>query len=147
MKAEPVRVERIGAEDLDACLALRRRVFVEEQGVDPEIEFDGLDGESVHFAARRAGLLVGTARLRAVDDAGKAERVAVAPEARRAGVGRALMLALEEAARALGHPAMSLNAQRVALPFYHELGYEPCGEPFEEAGIPHVPMRKPLSRE
>ena len=145
MRAERVRVERISSEALDACLDLRRRVFVDEQGVDPALEFDGLDALSIHFAAHLDGRLVGTARLRVLGEVAKAERVAVAPEARRAGVGLALMRALEQTAGALGHPTLTLNAQWVAIPFYSALGYEELGEPFDEAGIPHVHMRKRLA--
>ncbi len=135
----------MAATERAASLDLRRRVFVDEQGIDPDLEFDGLDEESIHFVARLGGRLVGTARLRSLQDAAKAERVAVAREARRAGVGRALMLAVEQAARELGHATLILNAQVSALAFYRTLGYEAHGESFDEAGIPHRAMRKTLT--
>jgi predicted GNAT family N-acyltransferase len=126
---------------LDAALALRHEVFVDEQGVPPELEVDGEDPACVHVLATVDGLLVGTARLREVDGHAKAERVAVRATARRQGVGRALMAALEqEAART--HTWLHLHAQDTAIPFYLDLGYVVDGAPFTEAGIVHVAMRR-----
>lgn len=132
---------------LEACHALRRLVFVEEQGVETALEWDDLDPLAEHFLARRAedGVAVGTARLRVVAGRAKAERVAVHAEARRSGVGRFLMRALEERARAQGCDAVLLNAQLSALPFYEALGYVAEGPVFEEAGIDHRAMRRGLS--
>lgn len=133
-------------DELPSLLAVRRVVFVEEQGVPPELEVDGLDPECVHFAVEGPGGLLGTARLRDYHGAGKAERVAVLASARGTGAGRALMEALEAEAVRRGMPEVRLNAQRDAVPFYLRLGYEPVGAEFEEAGIPHLAMRKPLVR-
>jgi predicted GNAT family N-acyltransferase len=144
---EAIAVQEAQGNLLNACLALRRRVFVDEQGVDPVLEFDGFDPTALHFAAHRAGILVGTARMRAVDSGVKAERVAVLPEARRCGVGRALMTCLQRAARRSGAHSVVLNAQEGAAAFYQDLGYEITGARFEEAGIPHVPMRISLDTE
>ena len=88
--------------------------------------------------------VLGTARLRMFDRYGKAERVAVAVRARKAGVGRALMEALEVEAAAQGAAEMRLNAQVEALPFYRALSYSPEGSRFFEAGIEHIEMRKYL---
>lgn len=129
-----------------ACHAIRRRVFVEGQGVPAEIEEDGRDDLAVHLAAwDDAGHLVGTARLRIIDGVVKAERVAVLEGARGAGHGRALMAAIEAHARDLGIPEVLLHAQASVVPFYARLGYEPVGEGFVEAGIPHQAMRRPIS--
>ncbi len=130
-------------ETLAECFDLRRRVFVYEQGVDRSLEFDGLDDEATHLAAHHLGQLVGTARFRLVaPGVVKAERVAVSERARQLGVGRALMQEIERLAAGLGSRAIVLNAQKVAIPFYRRLGYSAEGAPFDEAGIPHVAMRK-----
>jgi predicted GNAT family N-acyltransferase len=88
---------------------------------------------------------VGTARLRIVDTGvAKAERVAVLESARDAGVGTALMTAVEEMATERDATTMRLHAQTRVRPFYEELGYEVVSGEFEEAGIPHVEMVKRL---
>jgi predicted GNAT family N-acyltransferase len=139
-----VRVARAEGRDLDACLALRHRVFVVEQGVPLALERDEHDAHATHWIARVGDTVVGTARARVVGDAAKAERVAVAAAARGTGAGRALMGAIEDWAREGGLVSVALNAQAGAIAFYRALGYATEGEPFEEAGIPHRAMRKAL---
>ena len=131
---------------LEACHALRRVVFVDEQRVDASLEWDDLDALAEHFLARRTGdaLPLGTARLRVVAGRAKAERVAVRADARKTGVGRALMEALEVRARARGCEEIVLDAQLSALAFYEALGYVAEGPVFEEAGIDHRAMRRVL---
>ncbi len=142
----PLQIEMIGLDQLAACQSLRRSVFVLEQGVPEELEVDGRDGQCTHFAARSAGELIGTARMRIVDGAAKAERVAVARSHRGQGVGAALMHALEDHARAAGFVEVWLASQVSALRFYRLLGYRARGGPFLEAGIEHVSMYKPLEK-
>lgn len=137
---EAVRVRRATAADWPACRAIRTRVFIEEQGVPEETEYDGLDEACVQLVACIGDAVVGTARLRIVDGSAKAERVAVDRDRRRSGIGRALMRGLEQQAREQGHDRMVLNAQLEAIPFYESLGYRAEGERFEEAGIPHRRM-------
>lgn len=143
-----MRVERLdGGADLSACHEIRRTVFVVEQGVADDEEWDDLDGECTHFVALNPGP-VGTARLRAMPGGvAKAQRVAVLRGARGQGVGAALMESLEAEARARGHREVQLGAQVGALGFYRSLGYEAYGAEFEEAGIPHRWMRKALAAE
>ena len=132
------------APDLPACLAVRRRVFIEGQGVPEEIEIDGRDGEASHFLATVDGLPVGTARLRAYQGRAKVERVAVIAEHRRSGIGQALMEAVEAVARSRGFTLALLHAQIPVAEFYARLGYRPEGSTFLEADIPHVRMTKVL---
>ncbi len=137
------------------CREIRRRVFVDEQSVPPELEWDGLDGEAEHFvafqttaneiAAGSCEQVVGTARLRTVDGYAKAERVAVLESHRQHGVGRSLMEALEQRAIECGLHQIRLSAQVRVLPFYERLGYSRHGEVFLEAGIEHLAMSKTLS--
>ncbi len=141
-----IEVRRARPDELDRCLALRREVFVEEQGVSVAEEMDGLDAECTHFLALAGGDVVGTARLRVTGDGhAKAERVAVRRSVRRSGAGRALMRALEEETRARGRRELVLNAQLPVIAFYEHLGYRVEGAEFLEAGIPHRAIRKPLT--
>jgi predicted GNAT family N-acyltransferase len=137
-------------EELAACLQIRRRVFIEEQGVPEREELDELDVACRHFLAtpEKASAphqAVGTARILFLDDdTAKAQRVAVLASHRRHGVGAALMFALEgEAARA-GRSLLILSSQLSAVPFYERLGYEAYGDVFVDAGIDHRMMRKPV---
>ncbi|WP_058996071.1 GNAT family N-acetyltransferase [Haloarcula sp. CBA1127] len=129
----------------DAATAVRTAVFVEEQGVSEDEELDGNDSEAVQFLAREDEHPVGTARLRFPEPmVGKVERVAVREPYRGDGVGAALMRAVEDAARDDGATELKLHAQTHVEPFYQQLGYETVSDEFEEAGIPHVKMRKRL---
>jgi predicted GNAT family N-acyltransferase len=124
---------------------IRRRVFVEEQGVAADEEWDEHDAPgagTLHFVAYQAGRPIGCARLRAHGDAAKVERVAVLPEERRLGLGRALMEAAERAAHERGHARLLLHAQVAVIPFYERLGWRAFGPEFDEAGIPHRKMEK-----
>lgn len=140
-----IRVRRATDADWPACREIRARVFIEEQGVPEEIEYDGLDDGCVQLVACIGEAVVGTARLRIVDGVAKAERVAVDRDRRRGGIGQALMRGLEQQARDRGHDRIVLNAQLAAVPFYESLGYRAEGECFEEAGIPHRRMTRCLS--
>lgn len=123
-------------------LAVRREVFVLEQGVPEEIEIDEHDSASLHFLAVDAdNVPIGTARL--LPD-GKVGRMAVLSPWRRCGVGRSLMMAAIEAARQQGKMGLHLHAQVHSIRFYESLGFEVRGEEFEEAGIPHREMHRPL---
>ncbi|WP_049922482.1 GNAT family N-acetyltransferase [Halopiger djelfimassiliensis] len=129
----------------DDAFAVRHEVFVEEQGVDEELEYDEYDADAVHFVAYDGDDPVGAARLRdAGDGVGKVERVAVLGPRREEGIGRSLMAAVEQRAASLEFTTLTLHSQTHAADFYRVLGYERAGEEFEEAGIPHVAMRKPI---
>lgn len=127
------------------ALAVRERVFVEEQDVSKDLEFDGLDGDAVHAVARSEGDPIGTARLRWIDaSTGRIERVAVLAPHRGSGTGRELMDALESVATDHGRDRIVLHAQVTAEGFYRSLGYETVSGVFEEAGMDHVEMEKRL---
>ncbi|MFQ6142979.1 GNAT family N-acetyltransferase [Streptomyces seoulensis] len=143
------------AADREACFAVRKEVFVAEQGVAEEIEYDAYDAVAVHvLAVRDDGVPLGTGRLLhgasaaartgGAADIGSLGRLAVTKEARGLGVGVALVRAVEEAARAHGLTAVDLHAQTHALGFYERLGYEAYGPEFPDAGIPHRAMRRAL---
>lgn len=125
-----------------AASEIRRKVFIDEQNVPQEEEWDGLDPECQHFLAVLDGQPVGTARL--LPDA-HIGRVAVLASARGTGIGVLLMQAAIEAARHAGHPQAALSAQVHALAFYEQLGFVAHGDEFLDAGIPHREMTLSLT--
>lgn len=138
-----LRVVETDAE-LNACIDLRRSVFVEEQDVPEDRELDGLDGEATHLLAWD-GYPVGTARIREYEDGvAKVERVAVEQSRRGEGIGRDLMAHAEAFAAAAGYERVRLDAQMPVVAFYERLGYEVISEEFEDAGILHRTMEKRL---
>jgi predicted GNAT family N-acyltransferase len=129
--------------DQEALLAVREAVFEREQGVPREEERDGLDPFCRHVLARALdGRPIGTARL-APD--GKIGRMAVLLPWRGRGVGSQMLAILLDLARALELKEVWCHAQLSALGFYARHGFEAEGEVFEEAGIPHRRMRRPLA--
>lgn len=122
---------------------IREQVFVREQGVPLELEWDEMDAHCDHaLAYTDDGAAVGTGRL--LPD-GHIGRMAVLKEWRGKGVGALLLLALVEQARTRGHAAARLNAQIHAAGFYRRYGFEDEGPEFMEAGIPHVAMQCDLT--
>jgi predicted GNAT family N-acyltransferase len=136
-----------GPNDLEGAFEIRRRVFIDEQGVDPEIEWDGQDETAIHAVATIGDHMVGTGRLLKTDDPEvvRIGRMAVVPEHRRRGIGETLLRALEEYASAHGALNATLHAQTYVTSFYESHGYVAEGEPFDEAGIEHIAMRKDIS--
>ncbi|GGM67260.1 putative GNAT family N-acyltransferase [Halarchaeum rubridurum] len=129
------------------ALAVRYAVFVDEQGVPASVEVDDHEDEATHFLARVEGdpAAVGTARYRTAESgAAKIERVAVRDAHRGEGWGARLMDAVEAHARETGHDRAVLDAQTSAADFYAARGYERVGDVFDEAGIPHVTMKRAL---
>lgn len=141
-----VRVRRAGGpEEVERALGLRREVFVVEQGVAPEEEIDGRDGEALHLVAiDSGGLVVGTCRLFADGPVVRLGRMAVAREARGRGIG-ALLLERAEAEAPPAAERIVLAAQIPAIGLYERAGYARRGEVFLDAGIEHVRMEKALA--
>ena len=128
-------------EDKKTALEIRRIVFCHEQGVNPDIEFDGLDEHCRHYLAKWNGRAIGTARIRQETPTTlKIERVAVLAEKRRQGVGKALMKKTVSDARNSPSQIVKIHAQCHAENFYTSLGFRRINGDFEEAGIPHVLM-------
>ncbi|MDP1646413.1 MAG: GNAT family N-acetyltransferase [Thiobacillus sp.] len=131
------------AHDAPRLRAVRRAVFIDEQGVPEALEWDTDDAGAVHLlAVDREGQAIACARL--LPD-GHLGRMAVLPAWRGRGVGRALLAAALDAARTHGHTTLRLSAQTHAAGFYARAGFFAVGEDYEEAGIPHVAMQKRLS--
>ncbi len=134
-----------GDGDLTDAFAVRHDVFIEEQGVDTGEEFDGKDESATHFVSYLENEPVGTLRVRFPDAAvAKVERVAVVKRYRRQGFGQQLMEAAEAHASEQPCQQVLLHAQTAVEAFYERLGYETVSDVFDEAGIPHVKMRKQL---
>jgi len=120
---------------------VRRQVFVVEQRVPEEEEWDDGDEVCVHVLATRNREPVGTGRL---SPAGKIGRLAVLSEFRGRGLGDRMLGMLIEQAYHRGLLEVSLNAQVQVVPFYEKRGFKAEGPVFDEAGIPHRRMRKAL---
>lgn len=127
-------------EDRQALALVRRLVFIEEQGVPANLEWDGADPTAWHWLALGpAGRAIGAARLL---PSGQIGRMAVLPAWRGRGVGRALLGAVLAHIDLTGGPAPFLHAQVAALGFYERQGFVPEGPTFMDAGIPHRRMRR-----
>lgn len=126
--------------------AIRTAVFVDEQGIPADLEWDAADATAVHALARnRLGLAVATGRLLPYQPGvAKVGRMAVLASQRGSRVGRQVLDALMQAAKARGDASVLLHAQASAAPFYLRAGYSVEGALFEEAGIPHLAMRRML---
>jgi YbgC/YbaW family acyl-CoA thioester hydrolase len=125
---------------------VRTAVFVEEQGIAREDEWDASDATCLHAVAyNRLGQPVATGRLLAGGPGvGKIGRMAVHRVLRGTGVGREVLQALTSSARHRGDHTLRLSAQRTAEGFYRRLGYQPVGEVYDEVGIPHIDMEMRL---
>ncbi|MGH6919296.1 MAG: GNAT family N-acetyltransferase [Geminicoccaceae bacterium] len=135
--------------EVERAFAIRRRVFIEEQGVSEALEFDGLDHQARHLLASVGGEPAGTLRIRLLGDGrvAKIERVAVLATQRRHRIGRALMEAALDLVRAQGVREAKVHAQTIVQKFYARLGFVARGAEFEEDGIAHIEMRMSLAAE
>lgn len=131
--------------DIAACIALRRAVFIDEQGIAEADEIDTLDDGAIHLLATVNGQPMGTARLLFDGTTGKIGRVCVLAVARGTGLGAALMRASLDQLRR--HPHLTtarLGAQTHAIAFYERFGFAATGPVYDDAGIPHRDMTAPL---
>lgn len=136
-------------QQLEKCLEIRKEVFVEEQKVPIDLEIDEYDvisPDATHVLVEMEGTAAATGRITYYkDNSAKMQRIAVRKSFRSQGLGRILLLAMEERARELGLSKAVLDAQCQAEDFYAKLGYETIStEPFYDAGILHVRMEKSL---
>jgi predicted GNAT family N-acyltransferase len=132
---------------LDAY-SIRKRVFIEEQGVPEEMELDEFDLNALHALAYLDSECIGTARLvtltGSVGSIGRVGRMAVLPRYRRQGVGKQLLKTLLKASQAQGFKQVELHAQVAVIPFYELFGFITQGDVYEEAGIAHRDMILPI---
>lgn len=138
--------------ELVQALAIREVVFIEEQSVPEDMERDEDDAQAYHLLAVDKGHAIGTGRLVPLKSApegetgawGRVGRMAVLGAYRRSGVGSRLLTMLEAEARKRSMNGIMLHAQLSAMEFYKRHGYEPHGAVFQEAGMPHLEMKRKL---
>ncbi|WP_068622636.1 GNAT family N-acetyltransferase [Paenibacillus tuaregi] len=134
--------------ELEHAFSIRKKVFVEEQGVplkDEFDEFDRLNGTCEHVLAYYDGKPVGAGRVRILDGKGKIERICILERYRKFGVGRKIINSLEEISSNKGLLQVKLHGQSQAKGFYEKLGYRAASAEFMEDRIPHFLMIKDLS--
>lgn len=134
--------------DLEKAFHIRKEVFVVEQGVPLEDEFDEFDslgGQCEHILVYDNEKAVGTGRLRVVDDFGKLERICILEPYRKFGLGKVIIQTLEEIAKDKEIDRVKLHGQTQAEGFYKKLGYQTSSNVFIEDGIPHILMIKELN--
>ncbi len=125
-------------EDVETCRALRRQVFVVDEGVPEEVEMDALDASALHFLATVDGAPVGTARLVITGTEGRIGHVCVLPAHRGSGVGAALTRAAMDAAQGLSR--LTLGARGPAIGLYERLGFVADGPMQNTAWGDNLPM-------
>lgn len=137
--SNPFTVHLISWHDGEPLLrSIREKVFIQEQHVPVELEWDGLDDKCHHALALSAnGDAVGCGRITADGHIG---RVAVLPDWRNKRIGSAILEILVDYARAQDFKQVELNAQVQAIHLYKNYGFEAKGEEFMEANIPHRKM-------
>jgi predicted GNAT family N-acyltransferase len=145
MKLERIIEVENGSALLPEVFELRREVFCREQGVPVELELDELDQSATHLAAILDDEVIGTLRILQHAGAAKIGRVAVRAKLRGSGIASRLMERAAAIALEQGFAEIVLHAQVGVTGFYRRLGYVEEGDVFEEAGIPHVAMRRKLA--
>lgn len=131
--------------ELKGAFEVRRRVFVEEQGIVVEVEYDGNDGKALHMVVKDGAEVVGTARVRFLDaKQAKLERMAVLDNFRHKGIGSGITFFLIDELRNRHIEQVVLHAQYGVIAFYKSCGFEEMGLPFMEAGLKHIKMQRRL---
>ena len=131
--------------ELEGAVEVRRRVFIEEQGVSEDLELDGHDREALHMVVEDGDRVIGTARvLFPAAGQAKIERMAVLKPFRRRGIGRKIISFLSEELSNRQVEQLILHAQYSVIAFYKSCGFEETGSPFWEAGIKHIKMQRQL---
>ncbi|UTR12762.1 GNAT family N-acetyltransferase [Evansella sp. LMS18] len=134
--------------DLQEAFRIRKAIFVEEQNVpleDEFDEFDALSSECAHVLVYYDNEPAGTGRIRTVEGAGKLERICILKHYRSFGLGKEIVRGLEAIAVEKELSKVKLHGQTHAEGFYQKLGYETASDPFMEDGIPHILMVKELA--
>jgi predicted GNAT family N-acyltransferase len=144
MTGERIVQAEFGSDLMRGAFAVRFEVFVDEQGVPRELELDEFDPGATHLVAILDHEVIGTLRLLEHHGTAKIGRVAVRAAVRRGGVGARLMERAEAIAAERGFAEIVLHAQVAVAGFYQRLGYVEKGDVFDDAGIPHIAMRKKI---
>lgn len=135
-----VRIDFNEKTDIETAFSIRRKVFVEEQMVDPELEYDEYESIATHYLVFDNDIPCGTARWRKTPRGIKLERFAVLPNHRKKCIGDLLVQKVLEDVLPLNLPVY-LHSQLRACSLYRRNGFVEEGEIFVEAGIEHYKMR------
>lgn len=131
--------------ELKEAFEVRKKVFVEEQGISEHLELDGHDSEALHTVVKDGKRVIGTARvLFLTTNQVKLERMAILKPFRRQGIGRGIISFLNEELRNRQIVQIVLHAQYPVVAFYKSCGFVESGSPFFEAGIKHIKMQRRL---
>ena len=130
------------ADEQEALSAIRRTVFIEEQGVPEELEWDGEDAHALHVLVKEGDAPIGCGRM--LPD-GHIGRMAVLKEWRNRGIGALMLQALVQEAKRRKYREVVLSAQVNAVPFYRAHGFAEEGDEYLEAGIRHQAMKRRLN--
>jgi len=131
--------------ELQGAFEVRREVFVEEQGISEDEEYDGYDRDALHIVVKDEERVVGTARIQFLtNNQAKIERMAILKPFRRKGIGRRMVAFLNEELRNKQIEKVILHAQYTVVAFYKSCGFKESGLPFWEADIKHIKMQKRL---
>ena len=126
-----------GEEELQKILDIRKRVFIEEQGVSEKRERDGLEDKADQFIVLDDEKEIGCARIRFIDNKAKLERIAILPEYRRKGLGKKLVNYLIDYSKNKGVKEIYLHGQVRIQKFYEGLGFKARGDIFIDGGMEH----------
>ncbi len=138
-----ITVKVVDWEEYPVIEIIRRRVFQDEQNVGAELDLDGKDKFCPQLIAYLDNVVVGTARIRYLDEkTAKIERLAVLSYARGNGIGKKIMQKALEVIASENISEVTIDAQEYIKGLHQKLGFEQVGEAFQEAGIPHVKMVK-----
>lgn len=129
-----------GNDNLDEVFRIRKEVFQIEQSIDPDLEFDKYDKESIHILAKNDNYSVGTGRLVLNNDEYKIGRIAVLKEYRGNRYGEFIVKVLVDKAFSMSAEYVIVNSQVAVKDFYNKIGFIEEGEIFIEAGIEHIRM-------
>jgi predicted GNAT family N-acyltransferase len=125
-------------------MPIRHEIFIKEQKVPEELEWDEFDQDALHAIVKKEQEVIGTARLIIDKTIARIGRMAIQKECREQGIGQKLLSILIQTAKEKGAQECILHAQTHAIAFYAKADFEPNGPIFDEAGIPHVEMRLTL---
>lgn len=120
--------------------SIRQAVFVGEQGINPQLEFDGTDGQATHYVVYVQNQPVATARATVTDHGVHIQRVATLAAFRHQGYAKNVLQVILDDERYVGQTRFYLGAQQTAVGLYQTLGFRQFGQPFMEVGIRHVNM-------
>lgn len=127
-------------DDLTDVFNIRRKVFIDEQGVKEELEIDGSDIDAINLLLYVDNIPIGTGRIIMTNDQYTLGRISILKEFRKKGYGKVIVSNLVNKAYEIGGKTQFLHAQKQVIDFYKSLGFKVCSEEYKEAGIIHRSM-------